>query len=282
MRKEELEKLFFDKFNEKIVVSSIEKNKVYFIYDNLNYSQRINRLLISKPNIRSVSNVIEYLEYYFKKIFKENIKILNYVNHNEHSIFIYNGLKYKKKPNSILKQLPTIKSCLEKDKYFQNLSNKKHGLNRYSYFNLDTNYNGIHKKIQIRCNVCNNIFHQTIGHHFYSGEGCPICNKYTKHNTMDEIDNKFLYIIRLFNDNENFIKIGITINNSNNRFSSFPYKKEILFFKKIKNTYIIEQELQNKYKKFKYEPKISFGGYTECFKLDILKSNLLSEKKLFI
>jgi len=77
----------------------------------------------------------------------------------------------------------------------------------------------------------------------------------------------FIYKIRLFDNNENFYKVGITTKDIKTRFRSFPYSYEMLEIISINlyDAYIIEQEIHNHLKEYKYNPQIKFGGHTECF-----------------
>jgi hypothetical protein len=77
----------------------------------------------------------------------------------------------------------------------------------------------------------------------------------------------FIYKIRLFNSNESFYKVGITTKDIKIRFRSFPYSYEVLEIISINlyDAYIMEQEIHNQLKEYKYKPQIKFGGNTECF-----------------
>ncbi len=81
----------------------------------------------------------------------------------------------------------------------------------------------------------------------------------------------FVYIVRLTNNFEDFIKIGVTKEEScKGRFSKIPYEKEILLIEEnnMYNCFKIEQRMLKEYKKYSYRPKIWFGGGTECLLLD--------------
>lgn len=53
----------------------------------------------------------------------------------------------------------------------------------------------------------------------------------------------------------------------------FPYKYEPIYLLEDfpDKTYLKEKELHKKFRKFKYLPKINFGGEHECFNLNIYK-----------
>jgi hypothetical protein len=88
-----------------------------------------------------------------------------------------------------------------------------------------------------------------------------------------------LYIINLFNAEENFLKIGSSFFCLNRRFSSkkiMPYEYKIICQIVTKEYNNLESIFQNNLSKFKYDPKIKFGGYSECFTNESLNSNFLS------
>jgi hypothetical protein len=89
----------------------------------------------------------------------------------------------------------------------------------------------------------------------------------------------YFYVVKLFNDNERFIKIGISID-IEQRFKDCPYNYKILrkgVFDLNKAWNIETMALNNLYrKKVKYNPKIDIPGKTECFKT----ASLLVIKKL--
>lgn len=148
---------------------------------------------------------------------------------------------------------------------------------RYSYDNVK--YVRCMSKVAITCSIHGD-FYQAPNSHL-KGAGCPEC--YIPIGTTLEKWLAFcrernrsictLYIIRLFNDNENFIKIGITSRDISGRFGSgFPYSIEII--KEIKGSpdfiWNKEKSLHSEFSDFKYSPLINFNGFTECFSIDIL------------
>jgi len=117
-----------------------------------------------------------------------------------------------------------------------------------------------------------------------NGNGCQHCNwgfRYTRTKWVEYCNNKknadpIVYIIRCFNNNEEFIKIGITSRSVRKRFynkKSMPYEYEVI--KEIKGSagfvFNKENELHSLYSEYKYKPSIYFGGETECFNISILK-----------
>lgn len=94
-----------------------------------------------------------------------------------------------------------------------------------------------------------------------------------KRNTPAEI-----YLIKLFNDSEIFIKIGITIHDVKWRYTGFKeYKYEIVLEKclSLYDAYILEQDIKNNiFKHVTYIPTIKFGGHTECFDIKYINKIL--------
>lgn len=92
-------------------------------------------------------------------------------------------------------------------------------------------------------------------------------NKIVENNKENLIKKEcFVYKIKLFNEEENFYKIGISVN-PELRFRSIPYNIEVieLISTNSYNAYYIEQNYHQLLKEYKYEPKNKFAGQTECF-----------------
>lgn len=149
--------------------------------------------------------------------------------------------------------------------------------NKYSYENV--NYINAHTKISIYCKNHNLYFDQTPNDHIYQQSGCVKCsikrslilnNKQFNNSNNEEYGT--LYLIKLFNDEELFYKIGCTFKDINIRKRKIPYNVEIIKTKAdtIKNISIYEEQILNNFKQYQYIPKISFSGYTECFTKEIL------------
>ena len=81
-------------------------------------------------------------------------------------------------------------------------------------------------------------------------------------------DKATLYKVKMYNNNESFIKIGITKNSIKERFGGIPYKYEVIKMIKADSGYIydLENRIKRLFKKYNYIPLIKFKGETECFK----------------
>ena len=151
-----------------------------------------------------------------------------------------------------------------------------HGKYRYDYsLVVHTTWGS---KIKIKCNSCNGVFEQVAAQH-KTGRGCPDCasasgyrrDAYVKNANLRHHGRSSLYVIECFDgDEESFFKIGITVHDIKVRFRkgvAMPYN-----FKPIKRIWQgaefiwdLEKQLHRLLKRYKYQPKISFGGETECF-----------------
>ena len=150
------------------------------------------------------------------------------------------------------------------------------------------------KRIKYKCNTCNIEYQNTPNKLLSKGNvGCAYCygdgkNKQTtqyfeKYKELLIRDIGFIYIIRLYDNNENFIKIGITKEEScKGRFKKIPYNKEILFLQEnsMYNCFKIEQYILKEFKTCSYKPKTWFGGGTECFLLKALNDVEINVKLL--
>lgn len=141
-------------------------------------------------------------------------------------------------------------------------------------------YKNRNQKLNIKCTKCGTIFNQAIRDHLRKRNGCPICQEYkgwSKSQWIKFCENKsidpMVYVIRFFNNEEEFIKIGITSKDSVvHRCSHIPYSYEVI--KEIKGSpdfvFDKEKELHRKYKNYRYVPLKDFGGKYECFDKEIL------------
>ena len=84
----------------------------------------------------------------------------------------------------------------------------------------------------------------------------------------------YIYLIKLYSDDEEFVKIGITSKEVEDR-SKYLYLDYLLIKKmNIYNAFLTEQYLLNTYKANKYKPISKFKGYTECFNISLLNTLL--------
>lgn len=159
--------------------------------------------------------------------------------------------------------------------------------NKYDYSSIIYKKSNI--KVDILCNYHLLIFKQRPNDHL-SGHGCPLCvllttklklknnldvNNYKKSSWIKKSKNRegILYIIKCYNENEEFYKFGITYTSVHIRYNAkkkMPYNYKII--KEIKSydlNYIwdLEKRFKKKVSYKYYEPIIAFyGSKQECFK----------------
>lgn len=169
---------------------------------------------------------------------------------------------------------------------------KKATKNTYDYSNF--NFIDSDTKIEIICEQ-HGSFYKRVGQVSNSPD-CPICTqcilnnfKFSDWNKMCPGNPGTLYIIQCFNDQELFIKIGITCDSTNRRFhtnKSMPYNYIII--REIKNMdrriiWNLEKEIKTTFLEQLYSPKIKFGGsLTECFKTEALDDIVNLTNPLFV
>lgn len=161
---------------------------------------------------------------------------------------------------------------------------KIHG-NKYDYSKVDVISSD--KKMNVVCPE-HGIFFPT-AHNHARGHGCPTCacNNYIggyseeffdKHPNRKQ-DRGTLYLLKIYNKQESFYKVGITNRSIEKRFKSvLPYEYEVVLAipTTLYTAHLCEMFFIDVNKLQKYIPKRRFVGWTECFK-DCDK-NILLEK----
>ncbi|MBG8553083.1 GIY-YIG nuclease family protein, partial [Hymenobacter guriensis] len=128
-------------------------------------------------------------------------------------------------------------------------------------------------KVKIICPE-HGLFAQTANSHM-QGVGCPAC--FTAGWSRSQFirccsrRSASLYILHCKGGGEDFFKVGITSHSVAHRYKgkgSIPYEYIVLMLYKSANAgevWDLEKRLHREYKQFKYEPRIKFAGFTECF-----------------
>lgn len=159
-------------------------------------------------------------------------------------------------------------------------ANKIHN-NYYDY--SKSIVNGNKNKLIITCKIHGDFLQSPNSH--LKGRGCKQCyldnNGYGKSKFVHFAKNNtcLLYLIEVFNNDERFLKIGITSKDVETRFGGdkkLPYDYTIIkTISSESSSFIWDEEikLKRKFKKYQYIPKIKFKGYTECFDL-LQKENI--------
>lgn len=201
---------------------------------------------------------------------------------------------YEQTPNAHLSGVGCIK-CRNINLSKKFMSNKEsfikkcinvHG-DKYDYSLIE--YNGAHVKVDIICKE-HGVFTQTAANHSNNKRGCPLCaiesrKKSIRNNPTGwsitnwedtskrskDFDSFKVYILKCWNDDEVFYKVGRTFKKVKNRFArkrDMPYDyiviKEIVL-ESAKETFDMEAKIKSFNKRSSYIPFIDFRGKYECF-----------------
>jgi hypothetical protein len=219
-----------------------------------------------------------------KHNFLYNYSKVNYIN-SEEKVIIECSIHgdFKQRPADHLSGIGCRKCAFIKVAGYKKLttqsfiekSNKVHN-NIYSY--NKTNYKDAFTKVTITCPIHGD-FNKIASAHIYGG-GCQKCGfikggfGFSRSEFIKKAKERVctFYTLRCFNEKEEFYKIGITMNSTQERYygmTKMPYKYEVLSEVKGSARFIwdLEVEEKKKLREFNYQPLLKFGGaQTECFK----------------
>lgn len=285
---------YFIKFNKcfeyEIVNIEASKKYIHFIIKNefgLNKVNKSDLLKNVKPSIQSSLNKEEYFtKQLIKKLSNINYKVIKYT--NQKNVIIKDKYGYcKTHANALLEgHNPSIKTAINKKSYFINKFNEKYN-KKYVLDNIIISK--FNQKINVYCKIHGEFL--ILPDNLMRGQGCKKCGNINTSNALKEnptgwklsswvnsgmksknFDSFKVYIIKCWNEDEEFYKIGRTFLKTLERFS---YKKRMPYNYKIvkeivgdaKEMYNLENQLKKENKMHKYKPKINFDGEYECFKL---------------
>ena len=159
-------------------------------------------------------------------------------------------------------------------------ANQVHG-DKYDYSLVE--YKNNYTPVKIVCRL-HGEFEQKPNKHISQKQGCPVCADilrsqnagWSRSNFKQKCDKNnnglgILYVLECFNENERFIKIGITSRSIKERYYNktlMPYAYSVI--KEIVGNpefiFDLETNLHKEHKEYKYIPLIPFAGHlTECF-----------------
>ena len=177
---------------------------------------------------------------------------------------------------SLCKNEITSQRCKLSLEYYIQRANQIHN-NKYDY--SEFKYINNSSKSKIICPI-HGMFEQTLNSHIDQKQGCPFCGYeligHTKTKFQDSCTRNnnslgIFYIIKCFNENEEFYKIGITSKDTKNRFNTnFKMPYDYIIVEEHKGSPNFIWKLEKKYhmlnNQFLYKPNISFSGSIyECF-----------------
>jgi len=195
---------------------------------------------------------------------------------------------FKQTPDNHLKGqgCPKCKNEAAKIRYTKSLKTfiqEANSIHNKKYLYTNSKYKNALTPIKITC-IKHGDFEQTPASHL-QGHGCPTCSfdnvgwTHTKwkdqylHSTY-KFKSPYIYIVKLYNDTESFIKIGKSFRPLNQRLAKARIGYDYTILRIITGNVItvskLELELKSRHKKYKYTPLNKFKGYTECFKLSLL------------
>ena len=183
---------------------------------------------------------------------------------------------------------PGIDSAIDKTKYWLNYASSMN--TKFSNYKYDkVIVTGTDDKITITCPThgdfkikasnftaknqgCNKCFDDNRAEIYKNNGGWHSKDWITAGNKSKYFDSYKLYIIRCWNENEEFYKVGRTFLTVQRRFKDtkqMPYNYEIVQLRESEDghkIYCLEKAFKRENKNYAYKPKNYFkGGYTECF-----------------
>lgn len=183
---------------------------------------------------------------------------------------------------------PGFDSAIDKTSYWLNYAKERNSkYNDYTYENVTIK--GTDDRIKINCKKhgifeikasnfsaknqgCNKCFDDTRAEIYKDNGGWHSKDWITAGNKSKYFDSFKMYIIRCWNEDEEFYKVGRTFLTVQRRFKDtkqMPYNYEIIQIRKSEDghkIYCLEKAFKRANKKDSYKPKNYFkGGYTECF-----------------
>jgi len=149
-----------------------------------------------------------------------------------------------------------------------NIYNEGDLINGIKFIRTSGSYKHAQRGI-FECPLCKNEWESLIGN-IYNGSTkscCGIKRGWSRSQWLKVSKFSKLYKVRLYNDNESFIKIGITSQSLEKRFRYIPYKFEVIKIIEGDSGYIFDLELKTKrfFKAYRYVPLLNFKGETECY-----------------
>lgn len=176
------------------------------------------------------------------------------------------------------------KSDIYKKRHIDNFFDKAPKIHNNFYSYEKVQYENAHKHLIITCPIHGDFKMNSNTH--LNGSGCRQCfndrNGYSKTSFIKACKNNIsrFYVIECWNEEERFIKIGITSKTVNKRYrpKDMPYKfsilTEIIDIPDV--IWNLEKEGLRKFVRNRYKPILSFRGYTECFDINI-KDDIIYE-----
>jgi hypothetical protein len=237
------------------------------------------------PKLKTHSEFMIDLERKNKSYQKGEFEVVGVYKNKDSKILLKNKYGYCVAiANNLLKNYTlNIRSALHPNEYVKEMFREVHGY-RYDYSLID--YQTAKNKLKIICHK-HGIFYKNSNKHLV-GEGCPKCiakhilhknrinptgwshtNWVTASKTSKSFDCFKVYCVRLYNEKEEFIKVGRSYTTLKNRMKHIPYKYEVLTAHCMDSldSIRVESLLKKRLKEYKYKPLIAFDGMHECYNI---------------
>lgn len=163
-----------------------------------------------------------------------------------------------------------IKSAINKNTYFLNKLIDYNSYFKNGEFKVVSDYKSKeHGKITIDTLCCG--LQYVRADSLLSNYKPAVYDKYSK--IQENKYKTYFYVLRLYDENENFYKIGVTdcVENRVKNYSSVYSVEKIYAESNLHSktfAYDMEQKILKEFINFKYMPKKYFSGYTECLIID--------------
>ena len=246
----------------------------------------------NQHSIKTSINPTQYFKYLAseKHNNKYNYSKVDYINSQTDIIVICPEHRYefKVRPDNHLNKLSgcslckneiTSQRCKLSLEYYIQRANQIHN-NKYDY--SEFKYINNSSKSKIICPI-HGMYEQTLNSHIDQKQGCPFCGYeligHTKTKFQDSCTRNnnslgIFYIIKCFDENEQFYKVGITSLSLSKRYTktNMPYKYKIIQELNFNPNLVWNLELlikrYIKNNNLIYKPLLVFpGSSTECYKL---------------
>jgi len=216
------------------------------------------RKIIYKENEIIGDNGIVYLKEY-KPFIEDGIK-------RRSAIFLCHcGKEYRSRITDVKSNKSSSCGCGKGNKPNKYKNGQK--INGVTFINSLGTTNNQQRAIFL-CPLCGDEWVSFIGN-IQAGHTKSCCGKHRGWSRSEWIKftkESYFYIVLLYDDNESFVKAGITSKDLKDRLKTVPYNYKVIRLIKNDSGYIydLENRFLRMYKKYNYKPMIRFNGETEC------------------
>lgn len=275
-----------------------ENNKNNFIITDGQYEWSVDSIPYKdKAGLSIKSMTKQSLIKYWNNKFVEHLTVIDFVRKNGNRYLIVKDIRSDEEfdceyGRSITDQSNRINRIYQHRLDFFKKCNIKYG----DKFLFDkTKYSRADVDVIITCPIHGDF--TTTPHSFLrsTAYGCPECGNearygFSKSAFIGACKNGegSLYVIRCFNENEEFLKIGVTAHKTlKRRFTCTPvmpyrYEEILIINKNPELIFNLEHEIHRTFRNNKHVPLLKFNGHTECFDISIKDSAISFIEKLLL